>query len=216
MTITGEIKKYDGKQLIISAPFSDTDLLIDRQIKDCEIILSDGRTITEKQRKFIFAMLRDISFYSGHEIAFLEDYFKAEYVARTGGEWFSLSDCSMTKANELIEIIIEYCIEWYIPTKSSLLMFAPDLSRYLYWCLKNKVCCITRQPKAELHHAEDHVGMGRNRKEIIHTGMRVMPLTRLMHTEVHRIGQQTFNEKYHIHGIEINEELCKVWGVKYE
>jgi hypothetical protein len=215
MNISGELKKYNGQTLTISAPFSDTDFLIKRHIKECEIILSDGRTITPLQRRYIYAMLRDIGLYSGHEVEYLKDYFKAEYVAKTGAAWFSLADCSMTQANELIEIIIEFCIEWCIPTKDDLSTFAPDISRYVFWCLKNKVCCITRQPKAELHHV-DHVGTGRNRKEIIHTGMRVMPLTRQMHTEAHRIGQTTFEEKYHIHGIEITQELCKIWGVKYE
>lgn len=215
MNIPGEIKRYDGKQLIITAPFNNTELLVNQDIKYCEIILSDGRTITPKQRRYIFAMMRDISFYTGHEIAFLEDYFKCEYVARTGGEWFSLSDCSMTQANQLIEIIIEFCIEWRISTQDNLIDFAPDIDRYIYWCLKNKVCCVTRQPGAELHHVE-HVGIGRNRKEIVHVGMLVMPLTRKKHTEAHAIGQASFNELYHIRGIQITEELCKTWGVNHE
>lgn len=214
MNLVGEIKNYDCKRLIISVPFTDTDLLAKQQIVECEVILSDGRSIAPSQRKFIYAMLRDIGLYTGHEVEFLKDYFKSDYVAKTGGEWFSLSNCSMTQANELIEIVIQFCVEWSIPTKDDIGTFAPDISRYLYMCLKNKVCCVTRQ-KAELHHV-DHIGIGRSRKEIIQLGMRVMPLTRKLHNEAHNIGQQSFNEKYHIYGIELTEELCKIWGVKFK
>jgi len=157
-------------------------------------------------------MLRDIGMYSGHEVEFLKDYFKSEYVALTGGEWFSLANCSVTQANKLIDIIIQFCVEWSIPTKNDLAEFAPDVSRYVYYCLKNKVCCITRQ-KAELHHVE-HVGIGRKRKEIIHEGMKVMPLCRKLHANVHLIGQSAFENKYHIHGIPLTKEMCRIWNVK--
>lgn len=215
MNIVGQIQDYNGKRLIISAPFFDTELLARQQIVDCEVLLSDGRSITPKQRKYIYALLRDIGLYTGHEVEYLKDYFKSDYVAKTGGDWFSLSNCSMTQANELIEILIQFCIEWYVPTQDNLIAFAPDLSKYLYMCLKNKVCCVTRQPKAELHHV-DHIGTGRNRKEIVQLGMRVMPLTRKLHTEAHTLGQKSFDEKYHVYGIELTEELCKTWGVKYK
>lgn len=212
MNIQGKILDYNGKRLIISAPFTDTELLSKQSIVDCEVILSDGRHITPSQRKYIYAMLRDIGFYSGHEADYLKDYFKADYISQTGESWFSLSNCSMTQANGLIEILIQFCIEWNIPTKDNLINFAPDISKYLYMCLKNKVCCVCRQ-KAELHHV-DRVGMGRDRNEITQLGMRAMPLTRKYHNEAHTLGQAQFNAKYHVYGIALNEELCRIWKVR--
>ena len=69
--------------------------------------------------------------------------------------------------------------------------------------------------RAELHHV-DRVGMGRDRKEIVHLGYRVMPLSRKMHTEAHTIGQKSFEEKYHLFGVKLDESLCKIWNVKGE
>lgn len=215
MNITARIEKYDGQHLLVTAPFPDVDKLRRQRVRECEVIFSDGRRITPLQRRYIYAMLRDIGLYTGHEVEYLKDYFKADYVAKTGGKWFSLADCSMTQANELIELVIQFCVEWHIPTQDNLAVFAPSLDRYLYWCLKNKVCCVTRSKRVELHHV-DAVGMGRNRKDIVHLGMRVMPLTRKLHSEAHTIGQRAFNEKYHVYGIPLDETLCKVYGVKYQ
>lgn len=207
--------EYDGGRLVVVAPFTDTEFLLSRRVEEVTLVLEDGRTITDRQRRYIYALLRDISLHTGHEAEFLKDIFKAETLCRTGGDWFSLSDCSMTEANEMIETLIEFCIEWRVPTKDSLLEVAPDIARYIYCCLRHKVCCITQREGAELHHV-DHVGMGRNRLEIPHKGLRAMPLLRRYHNEAHIIGQDTFDAKYHVFGIELNDELCDIWKLKKE
>jgi hypothetical protein len=213
MSITGTITDYDGKRLIISAPFSDVDFLLNRRVAECEVLLSDGRHITPLQRRYVYAILRDIGAYTGHEVEYLKDYFKADCIARTGGEWFSMSDCSMTQANEMIDVLIEFCVEWGIPTKDSLIRMAPEIGRYLYICLLNKKCAICGR-KAELHH-ENRIGAGRNRNKIVHLGLKAEALCRAHHREVDQIGQITFNEKYKVFGIPLDERLCKVWRLKY-
>ena len=65
----------------------------------------------------------------------------------------------------------------------------------------------------QLHHV-DAVGMGRNRKDIIHLGMRVMPLRSDLHYEAHTIGQNSFEEKYKVFGIKLDEDLCRIWKVR--
>lgn len=189
-------------------PFSDTYLLDKRQITECETRLDDGRTISADQRKKIYATLRDISIYTGHEIEDLKNYFKVEYIIRTGGDWFSLSNTDMTTANEFLSLLIGYCIEWDIPCAGTLLERSPDTSRYLYSCLVHKRCAICGT-KAELHHM-DAVGAGRNRKEILHYGMRAIALCRTHHIEVHNIGKRTFKDKYHVYGIKLDHYLCKI------
>lgn len=213
MNVPGEIVKYDGNRLCIVAPFSDTEFLTKKRVERCTVVLDDGRTITAQQRKYIYAMLNDIAAHTGHVSDELKDHFKLETLEKTGGNWFSLSDCSMTEANQMIETIIEFCIRWRIPTRDDLATFAPDIEQYMYLCLKHKVCCISRREGAELHHV-DHVGIGRKRKEILHLGMRAMPLLQKYHCEVHRIGQKTFNEKYHVFGIPLTQELCEIWKLK--
>ena len=212
MTVKGYISGYDGQVLTVIAPFPDDGLLQRHEITECEIRLDDGRTISADQRKKIYATMRDISDYTGHMPEEVKALAKYDFIAKTGCDYFSLSDCSMTTAREFLEFLIEFCVEWDIPTLDSLLDRSPDVSRYLYACLVHKHCAICGL-KAELHHV-DAVGAGRNRKEIIHEGMHVLPLCRSHHTEFHNIGKQTFFDKYHVYGIKMDHYLCQVWKVK--
>ncbi len=213
--LTGRIVNFDGAKLTIHADFDNAFELQKKQIRTCEIRLDDGRHISAQQRKKIYATLGDISLYTGHTSEYLKDFMKVQFIALTGCEWFSLSNVDMTTANLFLEFLLEFCLKWDIPCyDDSFLNRSPDVARYIYACLIHKKCCITGK-KAELHHV-DAVGMGRNRKDIIHLGMRVLPLTRIMHTEAHRIGNLEFCEKYHVFGIQLDKDLCKVWRVKYE
>lgn len=210
--MTGSVVAFDGKCLLIRAPYEDAMEYVKKNITQCEIRLDDGRTISAGQRKKIYALFRDISLWSGHEPEEVKALMKYEYISKTGAGYFSLSDTDMTTAREFLEFLIEFCVEQDIPTRDSLLSVTPDISRYLYCCLLHKKCCISGK-KAELHHV-DAVGMGRNRKDIIHAGYRVMPLNRIYHTEAHTIGQKTFEDKYKVYGIKLTDELCGIWKVK--
>ena len=134
------------------------------------------------------------------------------YIERTGVPYFSLSNTDMTTAREFLQFLIEFCIEQDIPLAENPIDRAPDISRYIYCCLMFKRCCISGK-KAELHHV-DAVGMGRDRKEIVHLGYRVLPLSRAYHTEAHTIGQKSFDEKYKVYGIKLDKRLCEIWNVK--
>lgn len=212
MHITGYISDFDGQALTIYAPFENSFLLQKQEITECEIKLNDGRTISAQQRKKIYATMRDISLFTGHEPDFVKEIMKYEYIASTGADYFSLSNVDMTTANEFLSFLIEFCLEWDIPTLDNLLERSPDVARYIYACLIHKKCCICGQ-KTELHHV-DAVGMGRNRKEIIHIGMRALPLCTQHHRELHTIGNNEFCEKYHIFGIKIDEEIAKIYKLK--
>ena len=76
----------------------------------------------------------------------------------------------------------------------------------------NKRCAVCGR-KAELHHV-DHVGMGRNRKEICHIGMRALPLCREHHTEIHKVGQTDFLKRYILEPVKIDERIAKVYRLK--
>ena len=212
MEIKGFVQDYNVEYLTIFAPFCNSQELCRKSIKECEIRLNDGRRISLDQRKKIYATFNDIALYTGYVGDEVKAIMKYEFISRTGCNYFSLSDVDMTTAKEFLQFLIEWCIENDVPTKDSLAERSPDIARYIYVCLINKKCCVTGE-KAELHH-EDAVGIGRNRKEIIHEGMKVLPLSRKMHTECHTIGQKAFNDKYHVFGVKADKEICRIYGLK--
>jgi hypothetical protein len=76
----------------------------------------------------------------------------------------------------------------------------------------NKKCAVCGK-KTELHHV-DHVGMGYNRNEICHIGMRCLPLCREHHMEAHSIGQTAFDAKYHLEPIAIDEKIAQKYRLR--
>ena len=122
---------------------------------------------------------------------------------------FSLSDTDMTTANDFIGWLIDLCVEHGIPAHESLLNLCEDIGRYLYACVKHRRCAICGG-RADIHEwGEGKPGMGRNRAKMHHSGQLVEPLCRLHHREVEQIGQQSFDEKYHLEPIALDDELCE-------
>ncbi|HVI39436.1 MAG TPA: putative HNHc nuclease, partial [Anaerovoracaceae bacterium] len=111
MNIKGYISGYDGKALTVVAPIEDDYLITKRDITECEIRLDDGRTISADQRKKIYATMRDISDYTGHLPDEIKALMKYDFIAKTGCNYFSLSDADMTTANDFLNFLIEFCIE---------------------------------------------------------------------------------------------------------
>lgn len=214
MITTAKIVGYDGEKITLEPDRPISRELLQKQTKAIEIRLIDGREISADQRKKIFATLRDISLWSGHEPEYLRVYFTWDFVCKNRIDMFSLSDVDMTTAGNFVDYLINFCLTHGVPTKEPLLKRAEDIGRYLYYCLEHKKCAICNA-SAEVHHV-DKVGMGRDRKEIVHTGMRAVALCRKHHEEAHRDEQRLFDE-YHIYGIKLDEYLCR-WclGLNYE
>lgn len=235
MEIQGVIKDYDGEFLTIVAPFDNTSALEQKCITDCEIRLNDGRSISNKQRRKIFALVNDIGTYiSGisnkreyqeelrlMKLLYIIDKSDNEALRRQltlnyceclDIDVFSLSDTDMTTAKDFISWLIELCINHDIPTNDSLLNITEDIDRYLYLCCAKRRCAVCGK-KADIHHV-DTVGSGINRKTTHHLGKEVQPLCRLHHTEAHKIGKTDFNNKYHLTSVKLDEYLCKVLGLK--
>lgn len=217
MIITGQIVDLADSEVLISASFP-AYLVEKRNIKEVEIIVTDGRHISAAQRRHIYATLRDISLYTGHDVEDLKSIFKADYIAATGEQWFSLSNVDMTTASNFLQHLIEFCLTWGIPTQDSYLDRAPDIARYLYMCLATRTCALCGK-KAEVHHSgEDRVGMGRNRAKISHLGLLAVALCpehhRLGEKAIHNIPESEFYDMYHIWPIRLDEYLCKQLGLK--
>ena len=212
MIANGRIMAYDGELLTVGVPFYDTDFIMRKNVNNVQVVIEDGRRISADQRKKLYATFNDISEYTGYVPEYVKEFMKYDFIAATGCEHFSLSNVDMSTAKEFLEHTIEFCVEWGIPTKDSLLERTPDIARYVYKCAIKKKCCFCGK-KAVLHHL-DAVGMGRNRKDIIHIGMEVIPLSIVHHKEAHTIGKKSFCEKYHVCGVMADEEICKVYNLK--
>lgn len=188
------------------------DKFTDAEVFYGEIRIDDGRTIRADQRKKAWAILGDISNYNGDDKDTNHGHLKNEYTTKTGEELFSLRDCSVTTARHYISFLLDFCMEWGIALSAPLNDRTDDISAAIYSSLMHKRCIVCGQP-GELHHV-DRVGMGRNRREIVHIGMSVMCLCRLHHDESHQIGQSEFDEKWKVYGIKADEAVCKTYRLK--
>ena len=217
--VKGMIVDYDPRtqKLKIEATYPEWPIMIRRGYTECEVRLIDSRRISEKQRNAVYALLKEISKYTGQGLSPTKEAMKRKYLdedlCETGIENFSLSDAPVSLACGFQRYLVRFMLDYDIPCSFPLLDFVDDIDDYLYACLATKKCCVCGR-HADLHHV-DHVGMGRDREEIIHEGMEALPLCRGHHTIAHSAGKKTFQKKYHIpHGIILDKHLCEIYGLK--
>ena len=217
--VNGKIQNWeqDGT-VLIRATLPNIDRAILRQYEDVAVGFNDGRTISAEQRRKAFALLGEIAEYSmgyrdASTVETVKEQLKMEFITHRqqalAVKMFSLSDTDCTTAREFINYLIDFCIEWEIPTKEPLFALADDIPRYVYTCLCKKVCCVCGQ-RGEVHHI-DRVGMGRDRKGINHIGMKALCLCRKHHTEIHSKGEKDFLAQYHMEPVEIDEKIARIY-----
>ncbi len=214
--IEGKVTDYTPNgELTICAKYENIERFIRCGYSTARILLADSRTITAEQRKKIYAMLGELADFVGDFPEIVKKTMKWEFRLQRlekMAEDFSLSDCSVELASEFIDFLVELIIAWEVPLKTPLIELCEDIRKYVYTCLKYKKCAVCGR-NADLHHV-DQVGMGYNRAEIVHEGMRALPLCRKHHTEVHTLGKVDFMEKYHLEPVPLNKELCGVYKLK--
>ena len=177
-----------------------------------DLLLNDCRMISRQQQKKIYAMIGDISDYTGHHVEFLKSYLKCEYIKMYGGEWFSLGYVDMTTARKFIEFILHICFEWEVPLSTNTVDLSRDINNYLYLCIQYRKCAICGE-KADIHHHSNLVGMGRDRNRHDHHNSEFIALCRTHHTECHQIGLKQFEQKYHLKAIKLDLETIKELGI---
>ena len=217
--IVGHIVGYDERtqELIIKAHYDDLETLLKRKYRKVYITLEDSRPLSSKQRRSCFAMVGEIANWSGHEKDEVHKYMKLDFwvntLWQTADSLFSLSNAPMSVVAAFQSWLARFIISHDVPTKRPMLDYVDDIPNYVYACLEKEKCCICGR-KADLHHVE-RVGMGRNREEIIHEGMEVLPLCREHHEQAHTMPDEDFFNLYHINGgIELDKNLCKIYGLK--
>lgn len=215
--VDGTVQSYNERgELIITATYKDVDKLIRRNVTTCRIVLNDSRNISSEQRRKAYALLGEISDFMGEMPEYTKRLFKLKFIHEQmkglADDIFSLSDCDMTIARDFITYLIDFIIEHDIPCSTPLRELCEDIQRYVYACVKHKKCVVCGK-KAELHHV-DRLGMGADRNEPIHEGLRAYPLCRGHHEEAHAVTAEQFDELYHLTPIVINKEICKVYKLK--
>ncbi|WP_196596047.1 putative HNHc nuclease [Pectinatus frisingensis] len=212
---SGKIKNITPDKLIIEAPYTNIERVCLRKYSEVLIGLPDNRKISPEQRRKAYALIEEISIWSGYEpIEVTKETTKMQFLLQKDCikfEMFSLSNCSITTAREYITFLIDFIIKNNIPTKQPLLPLCEDINKYVYACLMNKVCAVCGKP-AQLHHVE-RIGMGRNRNTINHLNMLVLPLCGKHHIECHGMPQYEFNEKYHLVPIKLTDEIGKKYNL---
>lgn len=207
MESVGTICKVVGNQALISVGVN-PDILKKQCIEKCLVVFNDGRTITAEQRKKAYATIRDISDYSGHAPEFLKEWFKYEYIIKTGGKYFSLSDCSVTVARQYINVLIDFCLHYGVPVYEPMTDRTDDIDAYLYMCLYYRKCAVCGRA-ADVHHVTgSKIGMGADRDKAHHVGREAIALCRTHHNEAHSREKEFFEEN-HIYGIKLDETLCE-------
>lgn len=218
-TVKGRIVAYDEKrgELLIRAPYDDWVTLTKREYSQVLVQPIDGRPLSDKQRKCCYALIREIADYTGQGLDPTKEWMKLKFLAddleQTADKIFSLSNAPMSLVCAFQRYLVRFILDWDIPCRFSLLDMVDDVQDYIYSSLLNKKCCICGA-HTDLHHI-DRVGMGRDRNDIIHEGLEVLPLCREHHTEAHTMPDAEFFAKYHLPGgIEMDKTLCRIYGLK--
>lgn len=218
-TVKGRIVGYDERtgDVLIRARYDDYITLCKREYKTCLVQLVDSRPLSDKQRKACYALIREISSYTGMGTDSTKEWMKLKFIAEdlneTADQIFSLSNAPMSLVCAFQRFLVRFILDWDIPCSFPLLNFVDDVQDYIYSCLIAKKCCITGRP-AQLHHV-DRVGMGRDRDDILHEGMEALPLSPELHREAHTMSDLEFFDKYHLPGgIVLDKTLCRIWRLK--
>ena len=213
--IKNYIQQDDGTitAVIEGVTLSNKDLLLlDNGLEvECDVDVIDSYRITGKQRRKVFAMIRDIFDHYGQPMDYLRYMFQKQLEFLNGYESISLSDCSRRQASELIELILDFIFTYDIPMRKQTSDLMSNDKYFLYKSTINRTCVICGATNADLAHYQT-VGSGRNRNKINHTNNKVLALCRKHHTEQHQIGINTFNDKYHLTDswVDVDEKLNKM------
>lgn len=194
-------KQSNGRYSVVVEGVDLTDdalLLLDNGYPlDVNIEIQDGKKITVKQRKKIFALVNDIEGHTGNPRDWLRLMFQ-DYVTMLKGysKRLSLSDCTRKQAGELIDVILEWVFVNDIPLNYKTSDLMKQDQTFLYLATVHRKCVICGK-YGELAHYHA-VGRGRNRRKIDHTDNRVLALCSNHHREQHDMGMDSFNAKYHL------------------
>lgn len=180
--------------------------------------IDDNRTISANQRKFIYAIIKDISIHiNGYVdeilIAYYKGIFKSMLIEKDLiDDYFSLSDCSITQANLMIDLMIQTVFDFNIAISVNTVDIIRDTEQWQHHCVMNRKCCVgsnTCSKAVHIHHATNLVGMGNKRSHHDHINSTFMALCSIHHTEIDSLGLTNFLEKYHVVPTKLSKDEIK-------
>ena len=208
-------KQSNGRYSVVVENVDLTDdalLLLDNGYPlDVNIEIQDGKKITVKQRKKVFALLNDIEAHTGSPREDMKEMFTDFIVTLNGySKRLSLSDCTRKQAGELIDTIMAWVFQNDIPLNYKTSDLMKNDQTFLYLATVHRKCVICGK-YGELAHYHA-VGRGRNRRKIDHTDNRVLALCHFHHKQQHDMGMDSFNAKYHLTDswVQVNARLNKM------
>lgn len=213
MRLNGKITKVDGYKITVllgdEPSLYELYKLANESDPSVEIDVADKRHISPDQRKKIYALCREIAEWGGYTDEAAKQLMKSYTMEIFNLPEYSLSNCSVTVANEMIYTTLEFCFKNDVPFATRIWDSIPSDYAKQWYCLRYRRCVICGK-LADLAHMET-VGMGRNRYKIDESQYHYMALCREHHTEQHTIGLTEFIQRYHIKPIKLtNEELNNI------
>ncbi|WP_353422570.1 putative HNHc nuclease [Staphylococcus coagulans] len=172
-------------------------LLLDNGLEvEVDVIPIDPYTITDKQRRKIFALCNDIEQHTGQPREYMRSMFM-DYVSFVEGyDSLSLSNCTRTQANQVIEVILDWVFHNDIPLNYKTSDLLKQDKSFLYWSTVNRNCVICGKHGELAHHKA--IGRGANRKKMDHYGYEVLCLCREHHQSQHEMGVESFDKLHHL------------------
>ena len=215
MRLEGEIIDADARYLTLRVPYIPE--YVSQVMRKATVFLHDGRMRSRDQNAKAWALIGEIAMWAGYKASEKKDVnanMKMDFLQKRFDELsaaaikaFSMSDVDVTTASMYISFLIDFILENNIPTKRPITEMCEDIQQAVYAAMMHKRCIVCGK-KAELHHV-DRVGMGGDRHDMCHIGMRALPLCREHHNEAHRHGDAALMNKYHLETVVIDEKIAK-------
>ena len=223
--LEGKIVDADAHYMTIRVPY--TPEYVRQDMEKAIVFLPDGRKHSIDQHGKVWALIGEIALWAGYKAnemsqvnAMLKRDFLLQRFDRLSAaaiKEFSMSDVDVSTASMYISWLVDFVLENNIPTKRPVTELCEDVQAAVYSAMMHKRCIVCGR-KATLHHV-DRVGMGNDRREICHIGMRALPLCWGVdghHNEAHRIGDRALCEKYHLDPVVIDEKIARAYRLGKE
>lgn len=223
--LEGKIVDADSSGLTIHVPY--TPEFVRQDMNKAVVFLPDGRKHSIDQHGKVWALIGEIALWAGYKPsensqvnAMLKRDFLLKRFDRLSAaaiKEFSMSDVDVSTASLYIDWLVEFVLENNIPTKRPVTELCEDIQQTVYAAMLHKRCIVCGR-KATLHHV-DRVGMGNDRREICHIGMRALPLCWGVdghHNEAHKIGDASLCERYHLQPVVIDDKIARVYKLGRE
>ncbi|HGO3172708.1 TPA: putative HNHc nuclease, partial [Staphylococcus aureus] len=199
--ITSYITQDDGTTTVVISGVelgNKETLLLDNGFDvEVDVNVIDPFKITGKQRRKIFALVKDIEEHTGQPMDYMRHMF-IEYVRTYYGydERISLSNCTRTQASQIIEATLDWTFYNDIPLSYKTSNLLKQYKSFLYWSTVNRNCVICGKHGELAHHKA--IGRGANRKKMEHYGYEVLCLCREHHQLQHDMGVESFDKLHHL------------------